>query len=62
MGVLRYSKWIDASPISVWNVLTDLDRIPDWQTGAPRVVDRMGLGDAVGTHYTVRRVRATEPA
>jgi len=55
MGVLRYSMWIDASPISVWNVFTDLDRIPDWQTGAPRVVDKAGPGDAVGTHYTVRR-------
>jgi hypothetical protein len=55
VGVLSYSVWIDASPISVWNVLTDLDRIPDWQTGAPRVVDRTGQGDAVGTHYTVRR-------
>lgn len=47
--------WIDASPIAVWNVFTNLDRIPVWQTGAPRVADATGPGDSVGTHYKVRR-------
>ena len=55
MSVLRYSMWINASPIAVWNVFTDVDRIPDWQTGAPRVDDETGPGEAVGTTYTVRR-------
>lgn len=27
MGVLRYSMWIDASPIAIWNVFTNLDRL-----------------------------------
>jgi hypothetical protein len=55
MGVHRYSTWADASPIAVWRVFTDLGRIPDWQTGAPRVVDATGPGDTVGTRYILRR-------
>lgn len=55
MSVLRYSMWIDASPTAVWNVFTDVDRIPDWQTGEPRVDGATGRGEAVGTTYTVRR-------
>ena len=55
MGTLRYSVWIDASPGEVWAVFTDLDRIPEWQTGAPRVAEASGPGDAVGSAYTVRR-------
>lgn len=55
MGVLRYSIWIAAPPNAVWDLFTDLDRIADWQTGAPRVADATGPGNAVGTRYTVRR-------
>ena len=55
MGVLRYSVWIDAQPAAVWRVWTDLDRLPQWQTGSPQVVDASGPGDTVGTTYAVRR-------
>ncbi len=50
-----YDIWIEASPAEVWAVYTDLDRIPEWQTGAPRVAEASGSGDLVGTTYVVRR-------
>ena len=55
MAVLKYDIWIEASPDEVWAVYTDLDRIPEWQTGAPRVAEASGSGDVVGTTYLVRR-------
>jgi len=42
-------------PIRVWTVFTSLDRIPEWQTGNPKLVDVSGPGDRVGTTYGVRR-------
>jgi hypothetical protein len=36
-------------------MFTDLNRIPEWQTGAPVVVDASGRGDVAGTTYAVRR-------
>jgi uncharacterized protein YndB with AHSA1/START domain len=55
VAVLRYDIWIEASPDDVWAVYTDLDRIPEWQTGAPRVAEASGSGGVVGTTYLVRR-------
>ena len=55
MAVLRYDIWIEGSPAEVWAVYTDLERLPEWQTGAPQVADTSGPGDVVGTTYTVRR-------
>lgn len=55
MSVLRYSIAIDAPPSLVWRLWADLDMIPAWQTGSPRVVDATGSGDQVGTSYVVRR-------
>jgi uncharacterized protein YndB with AHSA1/START domain len=54
IGMVRYSVWIDAAPSDVWAVFTDLDRIPEWQTGVPRVAEASGPGDAVGTSYVLR--------
>ncbi len=50
-----YSIWIGASPTEVWNVYTDLNRLPDWQTGNPKVVDVTGPGDREGATYAVKR-------
>ena len=55
MATHRYSIWIDAPPDLVWEIFTDLERIPEWQTGDPLVTDVSGRGDAVGTTYAVRR-------
>jgi uncharacterized protein YndB with AHSA1/START domain len=55
MAVLRYDIWIEASPAEVWAVYTDIDRLPEWQTGGPRVTEASGSGDVVGTSYIVRR-------
>lgn len=55
MGTIQYSIWIGAPPDLVWDVYTNLHRIPDWQTGDPQVLEVSGLGDEVGTTYTVRR-------
>lgn len=55
MGALRYSVWIDAPAAVAWRYWTDLDRIPQWQTGSPRIEDVSGPGDIAGTRYSVRR-------
>ena len=55
MASYRYSTWIAATPEVVWDVFTDLNRIPEWQTGRPIVSDASGRGDVPGTTYTVRR-------
>lgn len=54
MGILRYSVWIDATPDAVWSAWTDIDLIPRWQTGHPRVASVTGDG-GVGTNYSVHR-------
>ena len=54
----RYSIWIAVGPELVWDVFTDLNRIPEWQTGRPVVTDASGRGDVPGTTYTVRRGHA----
>ena len=58
MATHRRSVWIHAAPDQVWGVFTDLDRIPEWQTGGPVVTEATGRGDAAGTTYSVRRGRA----
>ena len=55
MATHRYSIWIDAKPELVWEIFTELDRIPEWQTGGPVVTDVSGRGDVAGTTYAVRR-------
>ena len=55
MSQHSYSIWIAAPPTEVWNVYTDLNRLPDWQTGNPKVVDATGPGDREGAKYTVKR-------
>jgi len=54
MGILRYSIWIDATPDAVWSAWTDIDLIPRWQTGHPRIASVTGDG-GVGTSYSVHR-------
>ena len=44
MGILRYSVWIDATPDALWSAWTDIDLIPSWQTGHPRVASVTGDG------------------
>ena len=55
MSQHSYSIWIAAPPTEVWNVYTDLNRSPDWQTGNPKVIDVTGPGDHEGAKYTVKR-------
>ncbi len=55
MATHRYSIWIDAAPELVWEIFTNLDRIPEWQTGDPVVTDVSGKGDVAGTTYAVKR-------
>lgn len=55
MATHRHSVWIDAAPDQVWEIFTDLDRIPEWQTGEPVVFEATGRGDVAGTTYAVRR-------
>ena len=55
---MRYAIWVKAAPEAVWSAWTDIDLIPRWQTGRPRVVGVSGDG-GVGTTYTVRRGPST---
>lgn len=55
LGTIQHAIWISAPPSVVWDIYTDLDRIPEWQTGDPRVLDVRGHGGQVGSTYTVRR-------
>ena len=55
MSVQEHSVWIKAKPEDVWRVYVDPSRIPDWETGSPRIEDVHGKGDEVGTTYVVRR-------
>jgi len=55
MATHRHSIWIDAAPELVWGIVTDLDRLPEWQTGGPVVTEASGRGDVAGTTYAVRR-------
>lgn len=55
MGTVQHSIWIDAPPALVWDVYTNRNRIAEWQTGDPRVVDATGQGHEVGASYSVRR-------
>lgn len=55
MRTVQYSVWIDAPPALVWDVYTNRDRIAEWQTGDPHVVDTTGQGQEAGATYSVRR-------
>jgi len=55
MGTVQYSIWIAAPQELVWDIYTNLDRIPEWQTGDPHVLEAGGRGAEVGSTYSVRR-------
>lgn len=55
MGVLRYSVWIEATPVQVWRSYVDPTSIPDWQTGRPVVEDVHGPPGAPGSSYVSKR-------
>jgi uncharacterized protein YndB with AHSA1/START domain len=55
MGTVQYSIWIGAPPGLVWDIYTNLERIPEWQTGDPKVEEVSGQGHEIGATYTVRR-------
>jgi uncharacterized protein YndB with AHSA1/START domain len=54
MGTHRWSLWIDASPEKVFDVYTDINRLPEWQVGVRKLSDVTGPGDRPGTTYAVR--------
>ena len=53
MAEYRFTILIDAPPAHVFDLWTDLDRIPDWIEGVTRVSDTTGPADRSGTRYTV---------
>ena len=55
MSVQQHSVWIRAKPEHVWRVYVDPSRIPDWETGSPRIEDVHGAGDEAGSTYVTRR-------
>jgi uncharacterized protein YndB with AHSA1/START domain len=55
MGTLECSVWIEAAPEQVWAIYVDPDRIPDWQTGRPRIEDVRGTPGEPGSTYVSRR-------
>jgi uncharacterized protein YndB with AHSA1/START domain len=61
MAEYRFSILIRATPERVFDVFTDLDRMPEWVGGVTRVTDRTGPVDRPGTRYTVRFGRLRSP-
>ena len=54
------SRTIDATPEAVWNVLVDLNRLPEWLAFAAAVEDVSGPATP-GATYTVKPHRSYEP-
>lgn len=44
---VSYSKTIAASPAVVWDVLTDLERYPEWNRYSPSVSGKVAVGEVV---------------
>src|SRR5688500_16656768 len=55
MSGLEYAVWIRARPTEVWRIYAEPSRIPDWQTGGPRIEERRGSPDVPGSTYVSRR-------
>ena len=53
MGTHRFSILLDASPGTVFDVWTDLDRMTEWVGGVTSVTDVTGPIDRPGTRYVV---------
>jgi uncharacterized protein YndB with AHSA1/START domain len=53
MGRHEFSAFIAAPPERVFDLWTDLDRMPEWVGGVTRVSDLSGPVDRAGTTYTV---------
>ena len=53
MGRYEFSTFIAASPDRVFDLWTDLDRMPEWVGGVTRVSDVSGPITQAGTTYTV---------
>jgi uncharacterized protein YndB with AHSA1/START domain len=55
VGTATASVWIQAPPEDVWRIYVDPARIPDWQTGSPKIEDISGFPDEPGSTYVSRR-------
>jgi len=53
VGTYRFSITLDASPGTVFDVWTDLDRMTEWVGGVTGVTDVTGPIDRPGTRYVV---------
>jgi hypothetical protein len=53
MSVYRFSLHVAASQDRVFDLWTDLDRMPEWVGGVTKVTDVTGPVDTAGTSYTV---------
>ena len=53
MAEYRFSVHVAASPEQVFDLWTDLDRLPEWIGGVSRVTNLTGPLDRVGTRFTV---------
>ncbi|TMH00729.1 MAG: SRPBCC domain-containing protein [Betaproteobacteria bacterium] len=52
---------IDAPASLVWEVLTDLERYPQWNPFCPRIESTLKLGDPVHMHISVPGTSETQP-
>ena len=53
MAEYRFSIVIDAPPERVFDLWTDVDRLPEWIEGVTRITDVTGPADQLGTRFTV---------
>jgi hypothetical protein len=50
MTTVSAATWIDASPATVWAVLTDLSRYPDWNPLFPAAAGELAVGQRITLH------------
>jgi hypothetical protein len=50
MTTVSAATWIDAPPATVWAVLTDLSRYPDWNPLFPAAAGELAVGQRITLH------------
>lgn len=54
MKEFRASTTIEAAPETIWTILTDAARYPEWDPGVDRIEGRIALGEKITAHSKLR--------
>ncbi len=58
MKEYRASTMIEATPETIWAILTDAARYPEWDLGVDRIDGNIALGEKIAAHSKLRPGRA----